>query len=127
MRQLPARHPQSDLNSHFSIPGMPSVGNWSLSYCRKSWRKLCHCGSNIAGTVESRRGPLGGRTTRTWPSPRLQVHVLLPGQSMIERTSRRGSHPRGGDGLLAAPALKDLPPGLFHAGLNPTSSDVNAR
>ena len=76
---------------------------------------VCHCGSNIAGTVDVEEVArwagenLAGRRRRA----RLQVHVLL-----ARPADDRGGHPAGGTDaggrgrLLAAPAREDLPPRL---------------
>ena len=76
---------------------------------------VCHCGSNIAGTVDVEEvAQLGRREPqRRGRRPGLQVHVLLARPADDRgRHQEGGPDPRGGGRLLAPPAREDLPPGL---------------
>ena len=76
---------------------------------------VCHCGSNIAGTVDVEEVArwagknIDGRRGRQG----LQVHVLVA-RPADDRGGHQGAgpHRRGRGRLLAAPAREDLPQGL---------------
>ena len=73
---------------------------------------VCHCGSNIAGTVDVEEvARWAGTTQGRGRRPRLQVHVLLARPAADRgRHQEGGADPRGRGRLLPAPARKDLPP-----------------
>ncbi len=82
---------------------------------------VCHCGENIARTVDARRSP---RRSSDHPGV---VHAedykymcSDPGQALVQQGDRGArAHGRRRRRLLAAHAREDLPPRLRQAGLNP--------
>ena len=73
---------------------------------------VCHCGSNIAGTVDVADVAkwAGEHLPNVDRRPRQQVHVLQPGPGADrEGHQGAGADTRGGGRLLAAPARGHLP------------------
>ena len=83
---------------------------------------VCHCGTNIAGTVDSEGvAARAGRTQGRGPHRGPHLHLLRarPGRHPAGHQGE-GARPGGRGGLLAAHARGDLPPLLPRpAGLNP--------
>ena len=84
---------------------------------------VCHCGENIARTVDCARGRRGPpRAPRRGRTPSDYKYMCSdPGQQLIKKAiEEERPHRRRGRGLLAAHARDDLPPRRpRQAGLNP--------